>query len=108
MIVEKLNNLALIERYLSGLEEFAVFFQSVQKIIGPAQHMDLLAPERYFNIPETRNRAQLQAVQTKNKIAQQQKLCRIYVNQFESLIQMVSELFSCLPLMRLPIIADKP
>ncbi|KAJ9668396.1 hypothetical protein H2201_001444 [Coniosporium apollinis] len=29
-----------------------------------------------------------QAVQTKNKIAQQQKLCKIYINQFESLIQM--------------------
>ncbi|KAJ9646488.1 hypothetical protein H2199_002537 [Coniosporium tulheliwenetii] len=88
VIMEKLNNLALIERYLSGLEEFTVFFQSVQQTIGPAQDTNLLAPERYFSIPQTRKRAQSQAVQTKNNIAQQQKLCKIYINQFESLIQM--------------------
>ena len=92
-ILEKSNRLARIDRYLSGLEEFLSFFLSVRQHLPVQQRpvMDVDAPA--FRTVEVTNSASLEAVRAHEKIQQEQRLCRTYMRQYDTLVQLVS----CIP-----------
>ena len=94
-ILEKSNNLARIDRYLSSLEEQTSFFIAIFEMFeneAALSRSNLLrfGPDQEHQHVGTR--ARMEASRTRNKISRQQGLCQTYTRQFETLIQMVSHL----------------
>ena len=86
-ILEKANRLARIDRYLSGVEEFAFFFVSVQQMPSAVSGKANL---RVGSPSLTKDMAKFEASRMLAKIEHEQKLCQKYQKQFETLVQMVS------------------
>ena len=89
-ILEKSNRLARIDRYLSGLEEFLSFFISVRQYL-PVQQMPVMDSDApAFRSLEVTSSASFEAVRAREKIQQEQRLCRTYMRQYDTLVQLVS------------------
>ncbi len=94
-ILEKSNRLARIDRYLAGLEEFQSFFLSVQQLLAPEPDSYTSGDDPTFRSAKTKRSAQFEASRAREKIQQEQRLCRTYIRQYDALVQLVSRT-SCL------------
>lgn len=88
-ILQQANELARIDRYTSSLNEILEFFETVrtfqQTQTLPKQNPD--SPEKcYSRISE---RSNLESELAKQKIRHAQQLCRTYIKQYESHVQMM-------------------
>jgi hypothetical protein len=89
-ILEKSNNLGLIGRYLSSLEEFTSFFLSVQQLLRPDGLCQRGDQELPYASKHVRKRAAFEASRARNKILHEQNLCKSYMAPFDNIIQTVS------------------
>ncbi|KAL8980946.1 MAG: hypothetical protein Q9205_004118 [Flavoplaca limonia] len=90
LILEKSNRLARVDRYLSSLEEIVAFFTSVRQELS-------LESTRPWNAPAvpclTRDvilSANLEVSRAQRKIEHERRLCKTYLRQFDTLVQLVS------------------
>lgn len=90
-ILEKANTLARIDRYLSRLEEFALFFISVQALPLIEQTPINEARSPTFRSQRITASAEFEASRARNKISHEQRLCQTYMKQFDTLVQMVRQ-----------------
>ena len=91
-VLDKANNLARLDRYLSEIEEFSSFFEAVQKM-SQAESIadDSVAATQQDPVLSHRHlahRASLERSRLEQKIRHSQRLSRTYLSQYESLIQM--------------------
>ena len=88
-ILERASNLARLDRYLSGIEEFVSFFESVRSM-KLAEYAGL-AP-KVLNVEKScynlRHRATLELSRLQQKIVHSQRSSRTYLAQYENLIQL--------------------
>lgn len=89
-ILEKSNQLARIDRYLSSLEEFSSFFVSAQHLRRPVSAPETGAQEHAFRSQENKVYADFEATRAREKIRQEQRLCQTYMRQYDALVQLVS------------------
>lgn len=89
LILEKATRLARIDRYLSSLEEFASFFLSVQHLPLSGQVPEDLLQSPVFRSSSVSRTAKFEASRARSKISHEQRLCRTYMNQFQTLIQLI-------------------
>lgn len=90
MILQQSDRLARIDRYLSSLEEFAAFFISVRQEFSP-ERSSQTAPETLQCLSRsTVQCANLEASRAQRKIEHEQRLCKTYLKQFDTLVQLVS------------------
>lgn len=88
-ILEKANRLSRIDRYLSSLEEFSSFFISVHGLFhAPVKPMPQTSSA--FLSERVAALRKLESKKAKNKILHEQRLCKTYMKQFDTLVQMVS------------------
>ena len=88
-ILEKANRLSRIDRYLSSLEEFASFFNSVHELFQVEQGPTEAVLQPTFCSGRVGASRTLEAEKAKNKISHEQRLCKTYMKQFDTLVQMV-------------------
>ncbi|KAL9103039.1 MAG: hypothetical protein Q9163_001869 [Psora crenata] len=91
VILEKSNNLARIDRYLSTLDEFVSFFIAVRQ----SRRIDAIQGQsdglsRDLPSPQSSNEyATFEAFRAREKLRYEQNLCRTYMKQYDALIQVV-------------------
>ena len=91
-ILDKSNDLARIDRYLAGLEEFQSFFLSVQQMLASEPILDTGDNCPAFRSARTRKSARFEASRAREKIQQEQRLCQTYIRQYNALVQLVSRI----------------
>jgi hypothetical protein len=89
----KASRLSIVERYLANLEEYTSFLilcrsTSHAEIDAGCKESGAGAPALEWY--KLKHRAHMESTRTQIKIKHQQRLCRIYLQQFETLVQMVS------------------
>lgn len=91
-ILEKANRLSRIDRYLSSLEELSSFFRSVHCLFEAESGSFQPAPQASSSFLSKRVVVlrKLEAEKVRNKILHEQRLCKTYMKQFDTLVQMVS------------------
>lgn len=93
MILEKINRISLVNRYLSNLEEFAAFFQLCKDVIDAEQQdAQSRSGQAQFDVCALplRHRAKMESARAHSKIKHQRALCRAQTKQLETLVQIVS------------------
>ncbi|KAL9632049.1 MAG: hypothetical protein Q9164_005549 [Protoblastenia rupestris] len=92
VILEKSNNLARIDRYLSTIEEFVSFFTAVRqsRSVDAVQNHSNEIPQASSHSPSSTASAIFEAFRAREKVQYEQKLCRTYMKQYDALIQVVS------------------
>lgn len=88
-MLEQANELARIDRYTSTLNEIVEFFETVrgfQKSQTPPRKDSHTPQKCYSRISE---RSELESQFAKQKIRHAQQLCRTYIKQYESHVQMM-------------------
>lgn len=100
LLLDQTSELARIDRYISGLDEIVAFFHSVKSFQRSFQQVRNLAD----SVPHTQShgndrtalsqispRSNLESELAKQGIQHTRDLCRTYIRQHETLLQMVSE-----------------
>ena len=90
-ILEKSNRLARIDRYLAGLEEFHSFFLSVQQLLAQFPDPSASDDDPLFRSTRNKKSAHFEASRAREKIQQEQRLCKTYMRQYDAQVQLVSQ-----------------
>lgn len=94
MILEQSDRLARTDRYLSSLEEFATFFVAVRQefTVEKSALENLPTPLPCLSKINVQS-ANLEASRCQRKIEHEQRPCKTYLRQFDTLVQLVSAAF---------------
>ena len=80
----------MIDRYLSTLDEHTSFFRSVHRLLPLEEATRSRVQTAAFLSKSTMQATQLEVERTREKIEYGQRLCKTYMRQYDTLIQMVS------------------
>lgn len=87
-MLEKSNKLVCTDKYLSNLEESTSFFISVQQAVQ-TEHISNETITQPYHTLYIKSWARLEFSWTQTKIQYEQRLCRTYMEQFDTTMQMV-------------------
>ena len=88
-VLEQANDLAAIDRYTSSLSEVVSFFDAIRAYHKPNDSTTLSTSTNRYSGLQNSNRSDLESTLTVQKVEHVQELCRTYIKQYESFIQMV-------------------